>query len=165
MGHGHRDVVGDAAYRRGGSASGHPRASGAAHRSGTDDWFQMSSARRSTLTALAVIDKYTRECLAIEVGRTGRDRGLFVVRGTARHLRSDHRPEFVAKAVRHWLDSELLDLSSQSLHWHYSAFSLLRDDPTSREKPPCYPAVPASITNWPGQKLNVPSGNTLTRIS
>jgi len=60
----------------------------------------MSSARRSTLTALAVIDKYTRECLAIEVGRTGRDRGLFVVRGTARHLRSDHRPEFVAKAVR-----------------------------------------------------------------
>jgi len=56
------------------------------------------------LRLLAVIDEYTRECLAIEVGRsfTAQDvigvlQYLFAIRGTPQHIRSDNGPEFVAK--------------------------------------------------------------------
>ena len=62
------------------------------------------------LKLLAVIDEYTRESLAIEVGRsfTSQDvigvlQYLFAVRGTPQHIRSDNGPEFVARAVRRWL--------------------------------------------------------------
>ena len=62
------------------------------------------------LKLLAVIDEYTRECLAIEVDRsfTAHDvigilQYLFAVRGTPEHLRSDNGPEFVARSVRRWL--------------------------------------------------------------
>ena len=60
---------------------------------------------------LVVIDEYTRECLAIEVGRSFTSREvidvlqyLFAVRGTPDHIRSDNGPEFVARSVRRWLD-------------------------------------------------------------
>ena len=63
------------------------------------------------LRLLAVIDEYTRECLAIEVDRSftaddviGVLQYLFAVRGTPSHIRSDNGPEFVAKKVRRWLD-------------------------------------------------------------
>ena len=63
------------------------------------------------LRLLAVIDEYTRECLAIEVARshTAEDvvgvlQYLFAVRGAPQHLRSDNGPEFVAKSVRRWLE-------------------------------------------------------------
>ncbi len=63
------------------------------------------------LRLLAVIDEYTRECLAIEVGRsfTAQDvigvlQYLFAVRGTPESIRSDNGPEFMAKAVRRWLE-------------------------------------------------------------
>jgi transposase InsO family protein len=59
---------------------------------------------------LTVIDEYTRECLAIEVGRrlSSQDvldllRDLFVRRGAPEYIRSDNGPEFTAKAVRGWL--------------------------------------------------------------
>jgi len=62
------------------------------------------------LKLLVVIDEYTRESLAIEVGRsfTSQDvvntlQYLFAVRGTPQHIRSDNGPEFVAKTVRRWL--------------------------------------------------------------
>ena len=60
---------------------------------------------------LVVIDEFTRECLAIEVGRSFTSREvidvlqyLFAVRGTPDHIRSDNGPEFVARSVRRWLD-------------------------------------------------------------
>jgi len=63
-----------------------------------------------TLRLLVLIDEYTRECLAIEVGRsfTARDvidvlQYLFAIRGAPGHLRSDNGPEFVARSVRRWL--------------------------------------------------------------
>ena len=63
------------------------------------------------LKILAVIDEYTRESLALEVGRsfTAQSvveilRYLFAVRGRPRYIRSDNGPEFVAKLVRKWLD-------------------------------------------------------------
>ena len=59
---------------------------------------------------LTVIDEYTRESLAIKVGRKLRSRDvleclgeLFVSRGIPDHIRSDNGAEFTAYAVRRWL--------------------------------------------------------------
>lgn len=59
---------------------------------------------------LTVIDEYTRECLAIEVGRRLRSDDvlhrlaeLFTDRRPPDHIRSDNGSEFTAKAVREWL--------------------------------------------------------------
>ena len=63
------------------------------------------------LKLLVVIDEFTRECLAIETGRTFTARDvmltlqyLFAVRGAPVHIRSDNGPEFVAKEIQCWLD-------------------------------------------------------------
>jgi putative transposase len=68
------------------------------------------------LRLLVVIDEYTRECLAIEMGRSftaknviGVLQYLFAVRATPRHIRSDNGPEFVAKAVRRQGSSSLAE--------------------------------------------------------
>lgn len=59
---------------------------------------------------LTVMDEYTRESLAIRVGRrlTAHDvidelSKLMVVRGTPDHIRSDNGPEFTADVIRGWL--------------------------------------------------------------
>ena len=59
---------------------------------------------------LNVIDEYTRECLAIRVGRKLNSidvvdllSDLFILRGIPGHVRSDNGPEFIAKAVRAWI--------------------------------------------------------------
>lgn len=59
---------------------------------------------------LTLMDEYTRECLALTVGRklTSQDvieqlADLFITRGLPEHIRSDNGPEFTAKAVRNWL--------------------------------------------------------------
>jgi len=59
---------------------------------------------------LTLIDEYSRECLAIEVRRRLRsDDVLHVVadammaHGPPQHIRSDNGPEFVARALREWL--------------------------------------------------------------
>jgi putative transposase len=59
---------------------------------------------------LTVLDEYTRECLAIDVGRrlTHEDvlrrlATLFFRRGIPDHIRSDNGSEFTAKVVRNWL--------------------------------------------------------------
>jgi len=60
---------------------------------------------------LTVMDEYTRECLAIRVDRKLNSyevieqlAELFVQRGTPDYIRSDNGPEFVATAVRGWLE-------------------------------------------------------------
>jgi putative transposase len=57
-----------------------------------------------------LVDEYTRECLALEVGRGMTARGVSAVlarviaeRGVPRHIRSDNGPEFIARAIRVWL--------------------------------------------------------------
>ena len=62
------------------------------------------------LRLLTLLDEYTRECLAIEVGRrlTSEDvlerlTQLFAARGTPGYIRSDNGSEFTAQAVRNWL--------------------------------------------------------------
>ena len=60
---------------------------------------------------LAIVDEYTRECLALRVARSLKSEDvletladLFVQRGTPAYIRSDNGPEFTAKAVREWLE-------------------------------------------------------------
>jgi len=59
---------------------------------------------------LAILDEYTRECLAMKVDRRIGSQDvidqlyyLFLFRGIPEHIRSDNGPEFTAKAIRNWL--------------------------------------------------------------
>ncbi|MBU2083707.1 MAG: IS3 family transposase, partial [Alphaproteobacteria bacterium] len=60
---------------------------------------------------LCVVDEFTRECLAIRVERKLNSRDvldtlgeLFVRHGPPEHIRSDNGPEFIATALRDWLE-------------------------------------------------------------
>jgi transposase InsO family protein len=60
---------------------------------------------------LTILDEYTRECLAIDVGRRlnhqdvlERLTDLFVRHGVPEYIRSDNGAEFTAWAVRDWLE-------------------------------------------------------------
>jgi transposase InsO family protein len=62
------------------------------------------------LRILTIMDEYTRESLAIRVGRRLSSQAvieqlgeLFITKGIPEHIRSDNGPEFTAKAVRNWL--------------------------------------------------------------
>jgi len=62
------------------------------------------------LRILTIIDEYTRESLAISVGRRVTSEivieqltELFIRKGLPEHIRSDNGSEFTAKAIRHWL--------------------------------------------------------------
>ena len=59
---------------------------------------------------LTILDEYSRECLAIDVGRKlthdavmYRLTDLFFRRGIPEHIRSDNGSEFTPKTVRSWL--------------------------------------------------------------
>ena len=59
---------------------------------------------------LSVVDEYTRECLALEVGRGMTAQAVSAVlaavvreRGAPAHIRSDNGPEFIAKGIRAWM--------------------------------------------------------------
>lgn len=61
---------------------------------------------------LNVIDEFTRECLAIRIDRKLNSTAvidvltdLFILRGVPGHVRSDNGPEFIAKAVRDWINA------------------------------------------------------------
>ena len=61
---------------------------------------------------LAIVDEYTRECLAMVVERSITSQDvldqlymLFQVRGVPEHIHSDNGPEFTSKAVREWLSN------------------------------------------------------------
>jgi putative transposase len=65
----------------------------------------------SQLKWLSIVDEYTRECLALKVARsiTSEDvidtlAELFAMRGVPKCVRSDNGPEFIAQAIRGWLD-------------------------------------------------------------
>jgi putative transposase len=62
------------------------------------------------LRMLNISDEFTHECLVIGVSRRLKSidvidalADLFMRRGVARHIRSDHGPAFMAKAVQDWL--------------------------------------------------------------
>lgn len=60
---------------------------------------------------ISVVDEYTRECLVLEVGRSMKATDVIDAiaetmkrTGRPKHIRSDNGPEFIAKAVKRWLD-------------------------------------------------------------
>ena len=74
------------------------------------DFVSTRTADGRALKLLTVLDEYTRQCLAIKVGRRTRAHDvlevlvdLFVRHGPPQHLRSDNGPEFTAQLVRRWL--------------------------------------------------------------
>jgi len=74
------------------------------------DFVQTRTNDSRSFRLLTIIDEYTRECLAIDIGRKlnkedvlERLTSLFVCRGIPEHIRSDNGSEFTAKAVRSWL--------------------------------------------------------------
>lgn len=90
---------------------------------------------------LGITDEYTRECLALEVNRSIKSGdvldvlvSLFMTRGVPAQVRCDNGPEFIAKAVRRFLD----EIEVQTLYiepgspWENgyaeSFFSRLRDE-------------------------------------
>jgi putative transposase len=81
------------------------------------DFVHDRTADGKALKWLSVVDEYTRECLALEVGRglTGRRvtevlGRLFAGRGVPAHIRSDNGPEFIAQAVRKWLAGRAVEV-------------------------------------------------------
>ncbi len=61
---------------------------------------------------LNIVDEYTREALAIRVARRLNSHDvidvlsdLFILRGVPVHVRSDNGPEFIARAVRDWINA------------------------------------------------------------
>ena len=64
------------------------------------------------LKIMPVVDEYSRECLSIDLERsiTAEDvvatlTSLFRSRGEPAYIRSDNGPEFVAKAIKRWLEA------------------------------------------------------------
>ena len=75
------------------------------------DFLEDRTERGGKLRILAMIDEYTRECLAIKIAPSIPASAvveilewLFLTRGVPKYLRSDNGPEFVAKAVCQWLE-------------------------------------------------------------
>jgi transposase InsO family protein len=119
------------------------------------------------LRLLVVIDEFTRECLALEVGRsfTAREvmmtlQYLFAVRGTPEHLRSDNGPEFIAEAIQRWLkDAEVSTLYIQKASpWengYVESFnSRLRDELLNRELFLSLPEARYVLDEWRVQYNN-----------
>jgi putative transposase len=74
------------------------------------DFVKDTTSDGKPLRFLTVIDEFTRECLALPVGRTFKAEDvqialmkLFIERGLPDFIRSDNGPEFIADLVRNWL--------------------------------------------------------------
>jgi len=76
------------------------------------DFIHDRDERGRPLKWLSLIDEYTRECLALEVERSMTAAGVIdvlaqvlLIRGVPGHIRSDNGPEFIAHAMRQYLET------------------------------------------------------------
>ncbi len=76
------------------------------------DFVEDRTERGGKLRILAIIDEYTRECLAIRMAPSMPALAvietlewLFLTRGVPKYIRSDNGPEFVSRAARQWLET------------------------------------------------------------
>ena len=110
---------------------------------------------------LSIVDEYTRECLALEVGRgITADRVIevlaksFTVRGAPRHIRCDNGPEFIATVIRSWLENARVEAlyiepgSPWENGYAESFHSRLRDELLNREEFASLAEVRAQGTAW-----------------
>ncbi len=84
---------------------------------------------------LAVVDEFTRECLALEAGTSLNGKGViqaleqgFGEKGAPQFLRSDNGPEFICRALRIWLkvqgsQSKFIDPGSPWMNGHDESFN------------------------------------------
>lgn len=97
--------------------------------------------RGRPLKWFSMIDEYTRECLALEVERSMRATDVIdvlsqvlLIRGAPKHIRSDNGPEFIAAAIRRYLDSAGIETlyiepgSPWENGYEESFYSKLRDE-------------------------------------
>ena len=96
---------------------------------------------------LTVVDEYTRECLALEVGHGMKAEEvidvlaeLVLLRGVPKYSRSDNGPEFIAAAIRRWLsyvgvETLYIEPGSPWENGYVESFcSRLRDELLAREE-------------------------------
>ena len=79
------------------------------------DFVKDQTADGRPFKVLTIVDEFTRECLALKVGRSIRSgdvievlRELTLVRGVPAFIRSDNGPEFIAGRVRGWLEEHAI---------------------------------------------------------
>ncbi len=96
--------------RRFGEPSGNLRRANLPNEVWTYDFLEARTERGGKLCMLTILDEYTRECLSIHVARSISSRQviqvlewLFLLRGAPTYLRRDNGPEFIAYALRRWL--------------------------------------------------------------
>lgn len=77
----------------------------------TYDFIDDVTEKGNQIRILNVVDEFSREYLAVRVGRSITSQEVIEVldylslkRGMAEYIRSDNGPEFIAKAVKAWLD-------------------------------------------------------------
>lgn len=113
------------------------------------------------LKLLTVLDEFTRESPAIELGRSIRARDviavmgyLFLVRGAPKFIRSDNGPEFISDAIEKWLKRnhiETLHIAPDS-PWengYIESFNgKLRDDVLNREVFHSVKEAKVIVENW-----------------
>jgi len=110
------------------------------------DFVHDQCANGQSLKCLALVDEYTRECLALEVdNRIDAQRVIETLKraihcyGTPQYVRSDNGPEFVAQAVRQWLQDQRVRTAyiEPGKPWqngvNESFFDKLRDECLNRE--------------------------------
>jgi len=99
-----------AVKRRYGESSGTLRRASRPNEVWSYDFLEGRTERGGKLRMLTILDEYTRECLTIYVARSISSRQviavlewLVVLRGAPGHLRSDNGLEFIAYALKQWL--------------------------------------------------------------
>ena len=113
------------------------------------------------LKILTVLEKYSRECLAIVVAQRLRSlevletlAELFVTCGVPVHLRSDNGPEFTATLIRQWLaalhvETLFIEPGSPWENGYLESFNgKLRDDLLDREIFYTLTEAPILIDRW-----------------
>ncbi len=113
------------------------------------------------LKLLTVLDEFTRESPAIELGRSFRARDvisvleyLFVVRGVPKFIRSDNGPEFIAGAIKKWLKRNHVETlyiapGSPWENGYIESFNgKLRDDVLNREVFYSVKDAKVIVENW-----------------
>jgi transposase InsO family protein len=115
----------------------------------------------SPLKWLSIVDEYTRECLALKVDRgiTAEDvldtlSELFAMRGVPTAIRSDNGPEFIATAIRRWLEQVSVETlyvapgSPWQNGYAESFHSRLRDEFLAREVFESLASARRLTTSW-----------------
>jgi transposase InsO family protein len=102
--------------RRAGASSGKLRRASRPNEVWSYDFLEGRTEHGGKLRMLTVLDEYTRECLTIHVARSISSRQviavlewLFLLHGAPDHLRSDNGPEFIAHALKQWLQDRHCD--------------------------------------------------------